>query len=388
MSRIALLYPPGMLGFRGSFELSTARQDPRGMTGSEFGFLRIAEELSAMGHDVHLYTMSSEKKHGECTVHEWREGVPKVTDCDVVVSVNSPDDLRESTGLRVCLYWINDFSMCHVGFEEHVDLWCSPSQPHYRQVFDNPKWRRVEVRPATPDGKAQYNPDPAKWSVVELGCDPERYPPTEKVPGRVVYCSSPDRGLHWLLQEWPQIKRAVPHAHLKIFYRLQPWIDGFKTVAYFPPIERLRARALYIEDALQRMADPKWGITVCDSVSREQIEREMGNAEVLAYPCDTTSWSEGWSCATLEGCAARACPVILDCDALGEIYRDAVCVAAKGDIPAWREHVIRMLTDRDARTEREVAAREFAENHTWRHTAERIMVEVAKRMPKETSDAA
>jgi len=216
--------------------------------------------------------------------------------------------------------------------------------------------------------------------VLPLGCDPEHYPPTEKVPGRVVYCSSPDRGLHWLLQEWQAIKKAAPHANLKIFYRLQPWIDGFKNVAYFPPIERLRARANYIEDALKRLSDPKWAIEVCDSVSRDQIEREMSMAEVLAYPCDTTAWSEGFSCTTLEGCAARACPVIMDCDALGDIYRGAICVADRGDVDGWRDHVIRMLTSKPDREEKERAAVEFAAAHTWKRTAERLMEQIDKRL--------
>ncbi|TAK10563.1 MAG: glycosyltransferase [Anaerolineae bacterium] len=393
-----------MLGFRGSFDFANARQDARGMTGSEYGFLRLSEELADLGHEVHAYTLTKGSgTYRGIQTHQWpgiwvhADGEPehfvpeeiRVRDCDVVISVNMPDELRGCTGLRVCLYWINEFSICKVGFENHVDLWCSPSKPHLDQVMNNPRWRHVDVSPTFPQGKAQYNPDPATWSVVPLGCDPEHYPQTTaKVPGRVVYCSSPDRGLHWLLQEWQAIKRAAPHASLRIFYRLQPWIDGFKSVPYFPPIERLRARANYIEDALARMSDSKWGITVCDSVSRDEIEREMCEAEVLAYPCDTVAWSEGFSCTTLEGCAARACPVIMDCDALGDIYRGSICVAARGDVEAWRDHVIRMLTSKTEREQHQQRAVEFANAHTWRITAMRLMEQIDKRMPKEEPDAA
>ena len=38
------------------------------------------------------------------------------------------------------------------------------------------------------------------------------------MPGRVIWCSSADRGLHWLLSQWPKIKEAVPYASLKVFY--------------------------------------------------------------------------------------------------------------------------------------------------------------------------
>jgi glycosyltransferase involved in cell wall biosynthesis len=295
---------------------------------------------------------------------------------DVAIAVNEPDMLRGASGLRVCLCWLNEVSHLKVGFEHHVDLWQSPSDPHLRKMLHDPNWHKVDVSPTWPNGKAQWKPDPSQWIVVPLGCDPERYPPVEKVPGRIIYCSSPDRGLHWLLSEWPTIKRSAPHAHLKIFYRLEPWLRGFDNVKYFPPIERLRARAVYIEEALRRLAGPEWGIEVCDSVSRERIEQEMNEAEVFAYPCDTTSWSEGFSCSTLEACCARACPVITDCDALGAVYRDAAVVMPRGDWSSWRDNVIRSLTDAEFRESVNSRARAFAETHTWKLTTQKVLTAI------------
>jgi glycosyltransferase involved in cell wall biosynthesis len=400
--KIALLFPPWMLAFRKSIDFARLRSDSRGLTGSELGFVRIGEELAKLGHEVHLYTISNDENWAGCHVHGWAQDPPtilddgteipnyltnplsdnqSVTDCDVVISVNSPDHLRGCAGLRVCCYWINEVSALKVGFDEHVDLWQSPSASHLDQMLNNPRWRMVEVTPDYPTGRTQYTPEPAKWVVIPLGCDPERYDrDVPKVPGRVLYCSSPDRGLHWVLQEWPRIKRAVPHAHLRITYRLQPWIDGFKTVAYFPPIERLRARALYIEEALRRMRGPEWGIKVLDSVSRERIEEEMMQAEVLAYPVETTSWSEGFSVSTLEGCAGRACPVIFDCDALGEIYKDVAIIARRGDTRTWGDYVIQALRDPELRELINKRARAFAETHTWKRTAESILFHVEQRI--------
>jgi glycosyltransferase involved in cell wall biosynthesis len=215
--------------------------------------------------------------------------------------------------------------------------------------------------------QGSWVPNPDNWEVVPLGCDPPDLSKAEKMPGRVVYCSSPDRGLHLLLQEWPAIKRAVPHATLKIFYRLAPWLEQWHGVHYYPPIERQRARAHYIEEALRRM--PDHGIEVCDSVSRNQIQREMLAAEVMAYPCDTVRWTEGFSCSLLEGCAAQACPVTTDVDALGEIYGGVIPTLPKGEIGQWRETVIRALQDSKFRAEVNNQARSFAEKLTWEETA-------------------
>jgi len=383
--RIALLYDPWLLSARKTLDLDGYRDDPRGMTGSEQCAVRLYEELRAAGHSVRLFTASKGYVRDiGGGVENWHERGNWTN--DLAISINCPDGLREvNAKFKVCYALLNDWTFCKVGFEKHVDLFVSPSQPHLEQVLTNPAWRRVEMAPDAPNGRGRYEPDPSKWCVVPLGTDPERYEGVKKVPGRVVYCSSPDRGLHWLLQEWPRIKQAVPHAHLRIFYRLQKWIDDLKSAqqpdgSVFHSVRALFDRAMYIEEALRRMSDPKWGIEVRDSVSRATIEREMAEAEVLAYPCDTTTWSEGFSCTVLEACAARACPVIWDTDALGSIYGDAGVVVPRGNVNQFREEVIAALEDERYRANINERAHRFAQAHTWKVTAEKLMAAIEERL--------
>ncbi len=386
--RIAVLFGPLCLSFRGSFDFDNIRTDPRGLTGSEIGFIRIAECLQELGHEVSLYTTAAQKEWKGMPVRPWDSDKQP---CDAAIAINEPDLLRDFGGkarVRVCESWLNDWTFCFPDFDKHVDRFISPSEPHLEQVLNNPDWRHVHVTADTPRGHHMFTPDPAKWQVIPLGCDPFRYeagmatrpgegrtPAHEgrpvKIRGRVVYCSSPDRGLHWLLQEWPKIKVAVPHATLHIFYRLRDWVKTFDNTPYFPPIEKLRARALYIAEALRRLEG--MDVTVRDSVSRETIEREMAQAEVLAYPCDTTSWSEGFSCTVLEACAARACPIITDCDALGGIYRGHTVVMPLADISAWSDMVIQALRDEGFRGMINAEARAFAEETTWKKHTESLV---------------
>lgn len=374
--KIAISYGPLCLSFRVNFDFDNLRADPRGLTGSEIGFVRIAQCLKAQGHDVEVFTHAAQTEWDGMPVRPWSELAQIDDSYDACVAINEPDLLRPTHAkVRVAECWLNDFTFCSPGFEEHVDLFLSPSDGHLEQVLTNPAWRQSAVTAKTPEGAGRYLADPKQWRVLPLGCDPERYPlDSVKVPGRVVYCSSPDRGLHWVLQEWPAIKRAVPHAELHIFYRLRAWIDGFQDIKYSPPIEKLRQRAVYIEEALRRMRDPRWGIHVHDSVSREQIEREMCVAEVLAYPCDTTSWSEGFSATILEACAAQACPVLTDCDAIRGIYGDAVPFADRGDLDTWRGLVIEALQNANFRGLVNARARTLAGSLTW----ERHATEIAK----------
>lgn len=361
--RIALLIGPMSLGSRESVDIANFRTTP-GMTGTDLGFVRIGECLEEMGHEVtRIYPGQPGGKF------------------DAAIAINEPDLLRNvDADVRTCAYWLNDMSFNRAGFHRHVDLFFSPSESHRQQVLTRPNWRRVEVSPQNPRGVELYQPEPDKWVAVELGCDPDRYlvqygtemVPAEKVPGKVIYCSSPDRGLHHLLSQWPAIKRAVPHANLHIYYTVQKWIDGLRGTPYpFPPVEPLRARALYVAEALRRM--PDMDITVHDSVSRATIESEMASAECLAYPCDTVRWSEGFSCTLLEACAARACPVTLECDALPQVYGGVVPMVDRRCIPEWRDLVIRALREEAWRGEVNDRCAAFASERTWMHTAKAMM---------------
>lgn len=331
--RIAVTYGPMCL-------LRSAEEtwaDPR--TGSEIGWRRICEELQALGHDVHPVAR-------EYHAHS----------LDVAISINEPDTLWEygHAKLRICEFWLNGFSFCKEGFDDHVDVYISPSEAHRQKAIG--EWGA---------------PKPEKWTTNHLGCDPLVSADVSKTPGRVVYCSSPDRGLHRVLEAWPAIKRAIPHATLRVFYRLEKWFRDFDQTPYYPPIEKNRARALYCEEALKRLSGPEWGITVVDSVSHAEVLREMQQAEVLVHPCETVSWSEGFSVTVLEGCAAEACPIITDCDALGDVYRDLRPVPV-GDWEAWQQRVITALTDADFRKDMNKRARALAERTTWTHHAKKL----------------
>ena len=376
--------------------------DPRGLTGSEYGVIRVAEELAAIGHSVTMFTHTSDTEwHGVKLRPLEARGE---SEFDVAISWSEPDTLREvKAKVRVLYAMLNTWSFVQPGFQDHFDLGVSVSPAHLDKILHD--WRGVGSD-ANGQPLAQYVADPAKWTIVPLGCDPDRlangtgydftgadveaddagnvtkvhgHPLWAKTPGKVVYASSPDRGLHWLLQEWPAIKRAVPHATLHIYYRLADWLPTFDTTPYFPPIEPNRAIVTYVRECLRRFQEHGgMGVTIHDSVSRNEIHRELASAECLAYPCSTMSWSEGFSCTILEACAARACPITTDCDALGSVYGEALPLTKReGDwVTDWRNAVIRALTDAEFRDVVNEKARAFAEKLTWRKTAEGLLAAI------------
>lgn len=357
--RYLLLFGPYCLSTRGGFDFTDHEGDVRGRTGSEHGFIRMGEELQKLGHHVALGTLP----YSGSFPPTWRDlqlvdyADRKDEEWDVAISWNEAEPLRgvRATASAVSLQ-INTVVGDLSGIE--VDAWLSPSEPHRQRLqHHGGRWEVV------PDG-------------VDLGPLDALAKAERKVPGRVVWTSSPDRGLHWLLSVWPDVRRAVPWASLKVFYEYKSWLAHMKRVPpqYTAPdmLEQIR-RAAYIEAAISALS--RMGVEFCGATPRRDVERELVRAECLAYSCDTVLWSEGYSCSMMEACAARSCPVATDCDAFPDIYGGVLPLVP---LPLSRSSeqfagtVVAALTDRNFRDGVNQRARALAEKNTWAAAAERM----------------
>lgn len=343
--KIATILGAFSLGAR-PLDIATAYTSPRGMTGTELGFLRVTEELRKLGHEVDTFV-------GDAQMNPAWDGY------DACLNWNEPNLFIGSKCKRKVLYqMLNDFSFVKPGFDEWVDHYVGVSRKHADYV-------------------AEHSGTVGKWSVVVLGCDPELYT-RENVPGRVVYCSSPDRGLHWLLSIWPDIKQAVPEAHLKVFYHWSQ--DGLLGIEegsvspqggpYHKHILELAQRCRYIKHAMQELKP--LGVEWVGSVSRERMVKEWSEASVLAYPCDPVAFSEGFSVSILEAHASWTAPVITDADCLGQVYVDSGASVTHVDGAHWcgdfRDSVVASLHGQMPLD----PCVGFARQRTWAHTAKAL----------------
>jgi hypothetical protein len=375
--RIAFLYGKFSIGQR-PFNFDRIFDDPRGLTGSELSCLEYAKAMAARGHETMLLV-------GQETVDRELDGVEirqldnpeRVAGFDVVYAWNEPNLLREVAPgpLRVVNQQLNDFGYCHPGWEEWTDLVTSPSAHHLEFL-------------------KKQAPGVRAWDVMPNGCDPSQYRTDRRVPGRVIWASSADRGLHRLLEMWPAIKSAVPHATLKCFYNFksEPF-DVLETPGpnVHPDLLEIAQRKRYIRYAMGKLQGERWGVEHVGSVSRDRMRCEFEKAEVLAYPCDTIRYTEGFSVTTMEGCASGALPITTNVDALGQIYGGAVpqvsmCLPFK-DVRSGREYaggfvetcrnqfldlVVRGLSDPEWRADQSALCRMLAEQHAWPVLAERL----------------
>jgi hypothetical protein len=191
----------------------------------------------------------------------------------------------------------------------------------------------------------------------------EDYPTSLEGRGPVLlYCSMPDRGLYYLKDLFPAIRRRVPGATLAITSDFTLW---GKPAA---------------KDAFDRFFRSHSGVTYLGHVDRSTLVAEQRRARVMAYPC---TFPEGFCIAAAECMAAGTVPITTNAFALTTTVDDAG-VLVDGRPRSWfyrRRFVkaaVRLLTDDGYWRERSEACRRRAQAWDAPVVADRFLQLVAE----------
>ena len=360
------------------FHYNNIWENPRGLTGSDLALVMIGTCLQKRGHEIHLFTIHAEPHNKPSAwenikIYNYDERFSIINDSfDAIISLNEPNvfiGLTEKP-FRICWQFLNDFPYCEPGYDNYVDKWLAVCQQHM-------------------DHLKSLIPPSNKWEVLGLGCEPAWYQ-DKRVDGRMVWCSSADRGLHWLLQEYPKIKAAVPNATLKIFYHMDfSHIENIEpqqaesdetmrsrgyAINHTVPMVEMGQRIRYIKNAIKKLKH--LGVEHIGPVSRDQMRKEFSEASVFPFSCDTVTMCEGFSVSTLESHASFTVPVITSQDCLGSIYKDsgAIVIPApiKEHLSEYTDAVIRALTDKRFADGIIDNCRVFAMQNTWDIVSEKM----------------
>lgn len=350
----------GELSYDELFSSSGAKQ----VGGGETAMMMCAREWARAGHEVFLFASCKPGKQNGVDMMPDRLYTDFITsvDTDVIISWDLPHAFRfaDRAHARVLAFQLNH---AEVGvFSYCIDQYWHPSRWH--------RDRFVHEWPEIDSNKTAY--------CLTNGVDVARYveaaQTARKVPSRVVYTSSPDRGLHHLLRIWPRVKQQVPDAELHVYYDIERWLQNDAQMKQLgvPNITRERAKLIrpYFES-------PSHGITFHGGVSKWELACAQVSAPVLCYPCDPVAPTEGFSMTVLEGITAGCDVLITNADAFSELWSGVEGVTmlplpVHDDV--WSDTLVGLLL---RSTSAEYHIREIVE-HAWEAVVARQILQVGR----------
>lgn len=331
----------GKLGSRVHGKLDATRPfDDEGAfaTGTVSGFWGIVWGLAELGFEVDAYADVKEDVIGAehlaganvVDIERW----PKDGEhYDAFISILESDLFAgfPKDKVRICVQWLNDFSYASADPLEVVDLFVSPSRTHAEHLA-----RKVMI----PNDRI---------TVVPLSTNPEFVVDVERRPLSIAYASSPDRGLHHLVEIFPEIRKRVPGTELRIYYRTLPWLDDILNEKAQHGSKHWK-RASVVKKAFDELGtDGRNGLYLIGQLTTKNMVAELCRTEVLAYPCDPVRFTEGFSVTVLDACLAGCMPVVSGVDAFPELWRGATTMLDGGpSLPGakeeWTRTIVGVLT--------------------------------------------
>jgi glycosyltransferase involved in cell wall biosynthesis len=313
--------------------------------GSRVGFLGLVQAMARLGgYRVRAFSTFTdpriERDGVEYVRLDHRRTAPKP---DVVLAYYDTSPLAEF-GPDVLRIASHHTYTPYMHFE-HADVNVAPSQvalEHLRSTFE-------------PSGP---------WYVLPnaVGEMPILRRP---VPGRILYHTSPDRGLHLLLDIFPEIRKAVPNATLHVVGPVAEMLAGKD------PSGRAGEWMRMLRAAHAKASDAG-GLTLLGRLSRSRLDHELAEASVFAFPCAPLAPCETFSVSVMECCRIGLPVVLSPADALGSIYRSGVRLTsapAHEHMGEFRDAVVHVLTDEAERRALSAQGRSLASGYTFERSA-------------------
>lgn len=271
----------------------------KGLGGSESALIYLARELARIGHQVYVFCNCDGPGEYDGVTYQDVSGIQDFLTgppLDVFISVRNPLVCSEPIRTNLMCLWTGDsYDQPHIqpllqpDVADQVDAvitvshWQSDS---YRKYFGLPENKFFSSRNGFHE--PFFSDDPGKPR-----------------PNRLVYTSTPFRGLDVLLDLFPEIRNAVPDAELHIYSSMAVY-----------GVSKEEDEKLY--GALYRKAEQP-GVTLVGSIDQKRLARELMQAKILSYP---NHFAETSCIAAIEAQAAGVPVVTTDLGGLNETVQD------------------------------------------------------------------
>lgn len=290
------------------------RDGQASLGGSESACFGLARALARRGHAVHIHAQQlhadargvdadgvtwHDAGAEDAAVYEWCD----VVEPDVVVSLRMAHLFRLPVRARFRALWNQDMLVPSSAAQGIASIAWQLDALVYVSQYHRKQWEGVA-------------PDLARIPsyVTRNGYDPAHVPTdVAKVPGRVCYISRPERGLEPLLQMWPAVRAAVPHAELHVT-RYGSMYDGEGS-------EVARMCAAFDAHTAAVQAAVGGIVQHAGGLGKADLYRLIASSEVMWYP-GVVDFAETSCVAAIE---AQACGTFFVGSAKGALPETAPC---------------------------------------------------------------
>jgi GT2 family glycosyltransferase len=259
--------------------------DIGGIGGSETCAVYVCREFARRGYRTILYgdPGSDVGVYDGVEYKPWEQFDP-AQPMDILMSSRRPDLFQLPVNARKKICYVHD-------------IWVHPDPKSY--IWADKIDKFFVLSPWHQEFFCKHHNIPVeKTYLTRNAIDLSRFSQSmPRVRGRMVYSSSPDRGLDVLLDCLPRIRARVPEAHLKIFYGMDNLLKASK-------IRNNPHELAWIDNLERKLKQP--GVEYVGRVGQKQLAHEFLQAELWAYP---TYFSET-SCLTAMEVMAAGTPVV------------------------------------------------------------------------------
>lgn len=200
------------------------------------------------------------------------------------------------------------------------------------------------------------------WYIRPNGVDISMYPKWEKKPKgiKVVYSSSPDRGLFHLLNMWPEIRKIDKNASLFVAYGATNFTRETKWQH-----TKLGEMSLEIERGLDQP-----GVFDVGKIGQAQLAKLQSKANLWLYPCDPIQATETGCITAIENMAAGNPCIMSDADCLeSEFSNVSNVIPLPFNASDYVDSIGLAMSVPEDRKRMAVKARSFAESRDWSRIA-------------------
>lgn len=330
--------------------------EERPLGGIETAIIRLAEALHLRGHSVTVYTSDPEPPASE-PVYAHLSEARSMRDVDVFVCIREWIPLLSHIPARIKLFWTGDaadqiqnFGIGDKRISNLTDGFLAVSDWQADTISETSGFPREKI------------------TVIRNGIHlPFFDQPVERIEKRLIYTSTPFRGLELLPGIFKEIKKAHPDATLAIYSGTEVY-QSEQSRQYLNQLTE-KYRPVFTE--LEQID----GVTIYGNVIQSELAKALLASEILCYP---NTFAETSCISIMEAQAAGVIPVTSALAALPETV-GAAGVLVHGTpgsadyIHNFISAINNLLADPATRKDRAQAARLYAQNeHSWQAVALRL----------------